>query len=71
MIAKRKIPSAIKAPIIAPTTADIAEIVHPTNPMGGGPKNGKSQEHQRNKTPTIKPISINTAPTTLLLPDPK
>jgi len=71
MIARRKIPRAIRAPTMAPTTATIPLRRHPCNPIGGAGKNGSNHEHHRKNTPTIIPMTIKTAPTALLFPDPK
>lgn len=71
IIASRKIPRAINAPMIAPITATTPLTTYPANENGAGPMNERIPANQRNKTPTINPITIKIAPTALLLPDPK
>ena len=74
MIAKRKIPKAIKAPIIAPITATIPLVIVPTRfktPVGMPINDVKTPAPQRKINPTISPIIIKIPPTALLFPDPK
>ena len=73
IIASRNIPTAINAPITAPTTAAILLMIMslPAHVIETVPKNGINPANQRNMKPTSKPIIIKIAPTTLLLPDPK
>ena len=73
MIAKRNIPKAIKAPMIAPITATIPLTIEPAKSMmpGGAPRNPNSPDPQRKMTPTKSPMIIRIAPTALLFPDPK
>ena len=74
IIAKRKIPRAIKAPIMAPTTATIPLVIVPVifrKPVGVPINDDSIPEPQRNITPIISPIIIKIPPTALLFPDPK
>ena len=71
MIANRKIPSAMRAPTTAPITAKTLSITTPTKDIGALPMNPRSPANHRKMTPTISPMTIKTAPTARLFPDPK
>ena len=71
IIANRKKPKAIKAPIIAPITATtLSKTMYP-NEYGAAPMKLRIPANQRKTTPTISPIIIKNVPTILLFPDPK
>ncbi len=74
IIARRNIPSAIRAPTIAPMTATIPLVIVPTRfiiPVGVPMNDARIPAPQRKMTPTISPMIIRIAPTIRLFPDPK